>query len=65
MGLLILKGFRFDGKQWVDGTIYDPDNGKTYKCNITMQDKNTLFVRGYIGISAIGRTTTWKRKTNQ
>jgi uncharacterized protein (DUF2147 family) len=64
MGLLILRSFKFEDDEWTGGTIYDPENGKTYKCTITMQDKNTLFVRGYIGISLIGRTTTWKRKTN-
>lgn len=64
MGLLILRSFKFEDDKWVNGTIYDPENGKTYKCTIQMQDKNTLNVRGYIGISAIGRTTTWKRKTN-
>ncbi|HRZ42474.1 MAG TPA: DUF2147 domain-containing protein [Bacteroidales bacterium] len=64
LGLLILKGFKYEGDRWTDGTIYDPDNGKTYKCTITMENRNTLFVRGYVGISAIGRTTTWNRKTN-
>lgn len=64
MGLLILKSFKFDSDKWTNGTIYDPENGKTYKCTIRMQDMNTIDVRGYIGVSAIGRTTTWKRKTN-
>lgn len=62
LGLLLLKSFKFEDDKWVNGTIYDPENGKTYKCIITMKDKNTLNVRGYIGISAIGRTTTWVRK---
>jgi uncharacterized protein (DUF2147 family) len=64
LGLLILKSFKFDGDKWSGGTIYDPENGKTYKCTMKLTDKNTLDVRGYIGVSAIGRTTTWKRKTD-
>jgi len=64
MGLLLLRAFTFEGNNvYKDGTIYDPENGKTYKCSMTMQNKNTLEVRGYIGISAIGRTTVWKRKS--
>ena len=61
LGLQILKDFNFDSGEWEDGTIYDPNNGKTYSCMITMPDKNTLHVRGYIGISLIGRTQVWKR----
>ncbi|KAA5535154.1 DUF2147 domain-containing protein [Taibaiella lutea] len=62
MGLLILKGFnKDDDTSYEDGTIYDPKNGKTYSCKITVKDANTLSIRGYIGISLIGRTTTWVR----
>ena len=62
MGYLLLKNFIYDDGIWKDGTIYDPENGKTYSCKITMKDKNTLDVRGFIGISLIGRTDEWKRK---
>jgi uncharacterized protein (DUF2147 family) len=36
-------------------------NGSTYSCTITMRDANTLDIRGYIGVSAFGRTDVWKR----
>lgn len=59
MGLLILKGFtKDDAKVYEDGTIYDPKNGKTYSCKIT-HTGNSLDVRGYVGISMLGRTTKW------
>ncbi len=63
MGIENLRNFVWlsDGV-WQKGTIYDPKKGKTYSCNITMTDGNTLEVRGYIGISLIGRTDTWKRQ---
>jgi uncharacterized protein (DUF2147 family) len=57
----LLSGFKFDGKIWEDGTIYDPKNGKTYSCIIKSKGPNILDIRGYIGISIIGRTTTWTR----
>ncbi|WP_447642517.1 MULTISPECIES: DUF2147 domain-containing protein [Chitinophagaceae] len=63
LGLNILKGFSKDGDIYNGGTIYDPKNGKTYSCKITPKDNNTLSIRGYIGISLIGRTTTWTRTT--
>lgn len=61
-GYRLLKDFVYDGdNEWSGGTIYDPENGNTYDCVITMKDDNTLDIRGYIGISAFGRTDVWKR----
>jgi uncharacterized protein (DUF2147 family) len=62
LGLEILKDFTFDGEdEWSEGTIYDPKNGKTYDCYIEFGDNGILKIRGYIGISWIGRTTYWTR----
>ena len=63
-GLVILNNFSFDDddKEWSNGTIYDPKNGKTYSCTIT-KSGDKLNVRGYVGISMLGRTAIWT-KTN-
>jgi len=61
VGLLILKGFEYDDGAYEDGTIYDPENGKTYSCTMKLEDINKLYVRGFIGFSLIGRTTYWTR----
>jgi uncharacterized protein (DUF2147 family) len=63
MGLEMLKGFRFDKHKWNAGKIYDPMKGKTYRCTISLKDQNTLKVRGYVGISLLGRTEVWTRTT--
>lgn len=61
-GLELMNGFRFDSDNvWEDGNIYDPENGKTYSCKMTLENSNTLKVRGYIGFSFIGRTSVWTR----
>ncbi|MGI9200847.1 MAG: DUF2147 domain-containing protein [Woeseiaceae bacterium] len=61
-GLVIMTGFEFAGDgHWKNGTVYDPNSGKTYKCSITLIDDNTLKLRGYIGISLFGRSETWTR----
>ncbi len=64
LGLVNLYNFKFDAdeKAWTGGKIYDPKKGKIYSCKITMKDANTLDVRGFIGISLIGRTDTWTRQ---
>jgi uncharacterized protein (DUF2147 family) len=65
LGLVKLKGFVFDGEEeWKDGSIYDPKNGKTYKCYIRFESADVLKIRGYIGVSMLGRTTLWKRSSN-
>lgn len=64
MGLELLTGFVFDGDdEWEDGDIYDPKSGSTYSCYMVFTDdtKNKLKVRGFIGVSLLGRTTYWTR----
>lgn len=62
IGSTILKDFVFDGDDtWEEGTIYDPNNGKTYSSLMKLDNANTLNLRGYIGLSFIGRSTTWTR----
>jgi uncharacterized protein (DUF2147 family) len=64
IGLNLLSDFRFDGDdEWEDGKIYDPESGKTYRCYLTLKDRNTLKLRGYIGVSLLGRTEVWTRTT--
>lgn len=61
-GLTIMTGFEYQGDgRWKNGTVYDPNSGKTYKCTVTLLDADTLKIRGYIGISLLGRSETWTR----
>lgn len=60
--LVILTNFSYKGKSlWADGEIYDPKTGKTYQCKMTMKDPNMLSIRGYVGISLLGRSEVWTR----
>lgn len=62
LGLVVLKNFVFMGDGvWEDGKIYDPENGKTYSCKMTLRDSEHLDVRGFIGFSLLGRTENWTR----
>lgn len=65
LGLRILTGFNYekDDKEWVDGKIYDPKEGKTYKCLMWFEDNpNELHVKGYIGFSLIGKQVVWTKQ---
>lgn len=74
VGLNMIEGFTYAGDlKWENGTIYDPESGRTYKCVITYVaatepageggegEPAKLNVRGYMGVPALGRTTVWTR----
>ena len=62
MGLLLMTNFDYEGEgEWENGNIYDPKSGKTYSCYMKLESKEKLKVRGFIGVSWIGRTTYWTR----
>lgn len=60
LGLEIIRGLKKEGNEFTGGTITDPKTGKTYKCTIK-REGDKLNVRGYLGISAFGRTQTWQK----
>lgn len=61
LGLEVIKGLYKDGDQWSGGQVLDPNKGKLYKCIINLEGENKLNIRGYIGISLLGRSQTWIR----
>jgi len=62
LGLIVLTNLAYkEGSKYEKGKIYDPKNGKTYSCQAELANPKLLKLRGYIGISAIGRTSEWMR----
>lgn len=56
VGIEILRG------RGAEGEILDPDEGRIYRCTLTLLDNGTrLEVRGYIGIPFFGRAQVWLR----
>jgi uncharacterized protein (DUF2147 family) len=64
MGMILINGLTKDDNEYNGGTILDPTNGKIYKCYIELESQDKLKVRGYIGLSIIGRTQYWFRIKN-
>lgn len=63
LGLRIMKGLTAKGNnRWDNGSCYDPETGKSYKCNMQLASHDRLVLHGYIGISLIGRDYTLTRK---
>jgi uncharacterized protein (DUF2147 family) len=62
MGMQIMQGFQFSGGNlWKSGKIYDPDSGKTYSAKATLVSATELDLRGFVGVSLLGRTEKWTR----
>ena len=59
VGVNILTGLTKKGDKWEGGKIYNPKNGKTYKCSIWLEGNN-LKVRGYVAM--FYETQTWTKK---
>ena len=61
-GLQIIEGMQQAGTDYSGGTILDPSSGTVYSATMKLSpDGNRLTVRGYVGISAFGRSQTWNR----
>lgn len=59
-GLQMVGGFKRQGNEWVNGQIYNPEDGGTYKATITPVDANTLKLKGCI-VWPLCKTQTWTR----
>ncbi|MGB7756292.1 MAG: DUF2147 domain-containing protein [Salinisphaera sp.] len=66
IGLRMIKQLDYhvsdnDRARWENGRVYDPDQGKWFDCYLWLADHNHLKLHGYVGIPALGKTTTWTR----
>ena len=62
IGMQILSGLHHRADEWSGGEILDPESGSVYRASVRPSDDGQrLDVRGYIGISLIGRTQVWQR----
>ncbi len=60
IGLSLLDGFAYSGGKWVNGTIYNPLDGKSYSCEMSVQaGGKQLNIRGYVLTPALGKTQIW------
>lgn len=62
-GMTIIRNLKQDGADWKGGDILDPESGKVYDCKIALiNGGQQLTVRGFIGVSLLGRSQTWTRQ---
>jgi uncharacterized protein (DUF2147 family) len=63
IGLEIIRGMTPRDDEYVGGEILDPESGRVYRCKFRLEEGGRkLVVRGYLGISILGRSQTWVRE---
>ena len=61
IGLPMVWGFHKKGDKWEGGQVYDSANGKTYKGKIWLEGNDKMVMRGFVGVSLLGRSAEWNR----
>ncbi len=62
IGLVIMRGMKRVGAEYGGGEVLDPDTGSIYRGKFKITDSGTKMVlRGFVGISLLGRSQTWQR----
>ena len=63
IGLQMLWNFAKtrDPNEWDGGRIYNPEDGEIYKSTMKIRPDGKLEVRGYVGISLLGKSQYWER----
>lgn len=61
LGSVLMWNLHPEDGEYVDGYVYNPRNGETYRMKAKVTGKTTLRIRGYLGISLLGQSQTWTR----
>jgi uncharacterized protein (DUF2147 family) len=61
LGAVLMWHLRYDDGEYVDGFVYNPEDGGTYRLNAEVLNPESLKIRGYLGISLFGQSKIWSR----
>ena len=61
VGIVLMWHLRYDDGEYVDGYVYNPEDGATYRMNAEVLSPESLKIRGYLGISLLGQSKVWAR----
>jgi uncharacterized protein (DUF2147 family) len=61
VGIILIWKLRYEDGEYVDGYVYNPEDGGTYRIDAKSIDRNSIEIRGYMGISLFGQSQVWTR----
>jgi uncharacterized protein (DUF2147 family) len=61
LGIILMWHLRYDDGEYVDGYIYNPENGATYTMKADLLSRDSLKLRGYVGVPLFGESQIWSR----
>jgi uncharacterized protein (DUF2147 family) len=61
IGIVLMWHLVYRDGEYVDGYVYNPEDGGTYRMKAWLTSRDSLKVRGYVGISLFGQTQIWTR----
>jgi hypothetical protein len=61
VGSVLMWHLRYDDGEYVDGYVYNPEDGGTYRLKAEVLGPESLKIRGFLGISLFGQSKVWSR----
>jgi uncharacterized protein (DUF2147 family) len=58
---VLMWHLRYDDGEYVDGYVYNPEDGGTYRLKAEVLGPESLKIRGFLGMSLFGQSKVWSR----